>query len=96
MGLSLREERVEIEVAKSVRMLARRLQLHQVHDVDHPDFQLGQVLAQEIHRGERFKRRHIAAAGHHHIGLAALIVAGPFPDADAGGAMLDGLVHVEP
>ena len=36
------------------------------------------------------------AARHHDIGLAALVVAGPFPDADAGGAMGDGCVHIQP
>ena len=46
--------------------------------------------------GKRFQRRHIAGAGHHHIRLAALVVAGPFPDADAGGAVLDRRVHIEP
>ena len=36
------------------------------------------------------------AAGHHDIRLAASVVAGPIPDADAGGAVLDRVVHVEP
>ncbi len=54
------------------------------------------MLAQEVHRRERFERGHIAATGHHHVRLAALVVAGPFPDADAGGAMFDRLVHRQP
>ena len=56
----------------------------------------GSVLAQQIDGGERFERRHVAAAGHHHVGLAALVVAGPFPDADARRAVLDRLVHGQP
>ena len=40
--LVLGEERIEILVAQPVRMLARRLQRHQIDDVDHADFQFGQ------------------------------------------------------
>ena len=54
------------------------------------------MLAEDVDRGQRLERGHVAAAGHHHVGLAALVVAGPLPDADAGGAVLDGRVHVEP
>ena len=59
-------------------------------------FNSGNVLADKVHRRECFERGHIATARHHHIGLAALVVAGPFPDADAGAAMLDRLVHRQP
>ena len=44
--LVLGEELVEIDVAQAVRVLGLRLQLHQVDDVDHADFQVGQMLAQ--------------------------------------------------
>ena len=54
------------------------------------------MLSQQIDRGQRLERRHVAGAGHHHVGLAAAIVARPFPDADARGAVLDRRVHVEP
>ena len=54
------------------------------------------MAAHEIHCRQRFERGHIAATGHHDIGLAAFIIAGPFPNAHAGGAMLDRLVHGEP
>ena len=77
-------------------MFALRLELHQIDHVDHPDFQFGKMLPQQIDRGQGFERRHVAAARHDDIRLAALVVAGPRPDADAGGAMLDGGVHVEP
>ena len=52
------------------------------------------MLAQKIDRRQGLQRRHIAGAGHDHIGFAAPVVAGPFPDADAGGAMLDRRVHI--
>src|SRR5665647_2277637 len=45
--LVLGEDFVEIRVAQAVRVFARRLQPHQVDDVDHPDFQLGQMLAHD-------------------------------------------------
>ncbi len=77
-------------------MLARRLQLHQVHDVDDADLQIRSVLPEEIDGGERLQRRDIAAAGHHHVGLAASVVAGPLPDPEPGRAVLDRLVHRQP
>ena len=95
-GLSFGEQGVEVPVAQAVRVLARRLQLHQVHDVDDADLQLREVLAKQLDRGQRLQRGHVAAAGHDHVGLAALVVAGPVPDADAGGAVLDRLVHGQP
>ena len=52
-------------------------------------FSSGTCCAQQIDGGQRLQRRHVAAAGHHHVGLAALVVARPLPDADAGGAVLD-------
>ena len=95
-GLSLVKSVVEIHVAQPVRVLGLRLQLHQIDDVDHPDFQVGQMLAQDGDGSERLQRGHVATAGHDHVGLDALVVAGPLPDADALGAMLDGGVHRQP
>ena len=45
--LVFREQRVVVGLAEAVWVLARRLQLHQIHDVDHPDLQVGQVFAQD-------------------------------------------------
>ena len=56
----------------------------------------GSVLAQQLDRGERLERRHVAAAGHDDVGLAPLIVARPLPDADAGRAVLHRLIHRQP
>ena len=36
----LREQRVEVVIAQAVRMFARRLELHQVHDIDDAHLQL--------------------------------------------------------
>ena len=53
-------------------------------------------MAQQVDRCKGFQGRNIAGTGQHHIRLAILIVACPSPDADAGGAMLDCGVHVQP
>src|ERR1700734_3054048 len=73
------EQGVEVAVRQAVRMLTWGLQRHHINDVDDPYFQFGRMLAQELDRGQRLKRRHIAAAGHHDVGLGAAIVAGPWP-----------------
>ena len=59
-------------------------------------FRLGQVLAEDRNGGQRLQRGDVAATRHHHVRLAALIVAGPLPDADPFRAMLDGGVHGQP
>ena len=43
-----------------------------------------------------FERRHVAGGRHDDVGLAAGVVAGPFPQADSRRAVLDRLVHREP
>jgi hypothetical protein len=55
------------------------------------------VLAQQLDRRERLKRRHVAGAGHHDVRVAAVrIVGGPFPDPDTHIAVLHRLVHGQP
>ena len=95
-GLSLVKSASKSTIAQPVRVLGLRLQLHQVDDVDHADLQLRQVLAQNGDGGQRLQRGHVAAAGHDDVRRAALVVAGPLPDADALGAVLDGGVHRQP
>src|SRR5271169_1001169 len=90
------EQGVEVAVLQAVRMLAWGLQRHHINDVDDPYFQFGRMLAQELDRGQRLKRRHIAAAGHHDVRLAAAVVARPWPDAESRFAMLDRLIHRQP
>src|SRR6516162_2977494 len=50
----------------------------------------------QVHSSKRLQGGHVAAAGHHHIRLTASVIAGPFPDADAGGAVFDRLIHRQP
>ena len=90
------EKRIVIRFAQSVRMLALRLQLHQIDDIDHPDFQIGQMLAQNGNGGQNLQRGRVAAAGHHHVRLGVLVVAGPLPDANSFRAMHDCGVHGQP
>jgi len=78
-----------------MRMFARRLQSHKVHDVDDADFDVREMVAEKINGGESFERRDVSSAGQNDIWLSTLIGAGPIPDADTGRAMLDGSVHVE-
>lgn len=95
-GLVCREDRVELAHGKSVRMFFRRLILHKVDDIYDTNLQLRGVMTKEIHGGQGFQRGHVTTASHDDIGIAALIAARPVPNADAGGAMPDGLFHREP
>ncbi len=79
-----------------MRVLRLGLKLHEVNDVNHPDFELGQMLAHYRNGGERLKRGHIASTGHHNIRFGILIAARPLPDADAFGAVRYGGLHREP
>src|SRR5689334_23439208 len=72
---------IKFAIRKTVWMFTLRLQSHQVHDVNHSDFEIGKMLAQKIYRGQCFQSRHITGAGHHDVRLASLIGAGPRPDA---------------
>ena len=51
---------------------------------------------QQIDRGHDLQRRDIAGAAQHHVGSAALVVAGEWPDANALGAVLDRGFHIQP
>ena len=53
------------------------------------------LCAQQHYGGKRFHGGHVAAAGHHHFGVA-IVVGCPFPGAETGGAMRDGFVDGEP
>ena len=70
--------------------------MHQVDHIDHADLQVRRVPAQQVDGSQGFQRRNIATARHHHVGLAALIVAGPLPDSYPARAVLDRRVHVQP
>ena len=91
-----REQRVELRVRQPVGVLLLVLEAHQVHDVDEADPELRQVLPEQVHGGQRLERGDVTRARHHHVRLAALVVARPAPDADAAGAVEDRLVHRQP
>ena len=90
------EDGVEVRIGQPVRVSVRRLQRHQVDHVHHAHLHLRQLLAQQVDRRHRLQRRHVAGAGHHHVGRAAFVVARPFPDAQAGGAVAGGRLDVQP
>ena len=94
--LVLGEQRVVVGVGQTVGLLGVGFEFHQVDDVDDPDLELRHRIAQDGHGGQRFKRRGIAAAGHDKIRFFAAVIAGPFPDADALGAVLYRLFHGQP
>jgi hypothetical protein len=84
------DELVEVPIGKPVGMLGLGLQCHEVDRVDHPDLQLGWVGPQNGDRGQRLQCWHVTRAGHHHVGRAPLVVAGPLPDTDPLGEVLSG------
>ena len=94
--LILREQRIIVRLAQAVGVLAGGLQLHQIDHVDHPNFKIRQVLAQNGSSRQYLQCGCIAAASHHDVRFDVLVIAGPLPDANAFGAMDDGFVHVEP
>ena len=67
--LVFREQRVVVGLVEAVWVLARRLQLHQIHDVDHPDLQVGQVLAEDRDGRQDLQGGRVTATGHDDIGL---------------------------
>src|SRR6516165_2196753 len=90
------EQRVEIVVREPMRMLTRWLQLHKIHDVYDTHLQIRRMSAEEFHGSESLQRRDVAATNHHDIRFLATIIAGPLPDSQSGGAVLDRLVHRQP
>src|SRR5215470_13029744 len=87
---------VELVIREAVWMLTRRLQLHQINNVDDTHLEIRSVLTEEIDGCQGLKRRHIAAANHHDVRVSAAVVAGPLPDPQPGGAVLDRFVHRQP
>ena len=90
------EQRVELTVTEAVRMLGRRLQPHEVDDVDHPDRQVRQLSAQDRRRGKDFQGRGVTGAGEDNVGFVVGVAARPVPDAHTAGAMQSRLLGVEP
>src|SRR5208283_3918708 len=62
---------------------------------DEANLHLWELLLQELCGGQCLLRWDIAGGSHDEVGFAALIVAGPVPDTDALGAMLDCGIHIQ-
>ena len=93
--LVAREHCIEILVLQPMRMLARRLQGHEVDDIHDSDADVRNVVSQERYGCESFEGGNIAGAGHDHVGVAR-IVARPLPDAGADCAVANGGLDIEP
>ena len=80
-----------------LRALAGWLQNRSVADPPSAMGLWSDVVAQvvRLHRRKRFQGGDVSGAAHHHVGIAALVVARPFPNADPGRAVFDGRVHIE-
>ncbi len=87
------EQSDEVGFAHAVWMVLGREERHQVHDIHHAQLQLGDMLAQPVHRRQRLQRRHVAGACHDDIRLDAFRVAGPMPDRRPACAMVNRLVE---
>jgi len=85
---------IEVPVRQSVWMFSIRLQFEKINYIDVTNLYIGEFFPQEHNCRQRFLRRNISCRSHHNVRLAALVVAGPFPNADSLGAVLDGGIHV--
>ena len=90
------EDGIEVCIGEAVRVLARRLELHEIDHVHHANLEIGQVLSKDRRRGEDLERRGVATAGQNDVGFFTLVVARPLPDAQSLGAVDDRLIHREP
>ena len=90
------EERVELGVGQPVGVLAGGLKAHEIDDVHHAHAELGQMLAKQGDRGQRFQRRHVARTGEHDVGGGAGIVRRPFENPDAACAVKNRFVDRQP
>src|SRR5215467_14366235 len=87
------EQRVEFVIRKAMWMLTRRLQFHQIHDVNNTHLEVRSILTEEVDGSQNLKRRHVATTNHHDVRIAATIVASPLPDAQPCSTVLDRFVH---
>ncbi|CRK12876.1 hypothetical protein BN1723_009833, partial [Verticillium longisporum] len=87
------EEGGPLGVGEAVGVVGVVDELEEVDDVDAADLEVGEVRHQQVDGGERLVGRDVAARGHDDVGLGAGVGAELRPDADALGAVLDGLVH---
>ncbi len=88
-----REQAVEVPVREAVRVLAGGQELVQVDHIHEAHLERREMFPQQRHRRQRLFGGNITGAGHHHVRLRPLVVAHAGPDADALGAVHDGLLH---
>src|SRR5437867_5005500 len=93
---ALREKRIEVMVAQTMRVLTLGLKSHQVDDINDANLQCGTMPAKQIDSGQRLQRGHVATTGHDYVRFTASIIAGPVPDADTRGAVFNCLFHGQP
>src|ERR1700688_921786 len=95
-GLISRKNGIEFAIREAMAMFVGRLKGHQVNYIDDANFDARKMLAKQIHGCKCLERRNISGAGHHGIGLRALVGRRPLPNSNSNGAMLDCGIHVEP
>jgi len=78
-----------------MRMFLAWLQLEQVDNIYETDLDVRKFLAEQDGGSQRLLRRYIASRSHNEVGLTALVVAGPIPDADALRAMGNRCIHIQ-
>ena len=71
------EQGVEFGVRQPVRVLGRRLESHQVDDVDDAHLEIGQMGAEQVGGSERLQRRDIPGAREHHVRRELAV---PYPE----------------
>src|ERR1700756_424490 len=76
-------------------MFGTGLQFEEIDHIDESDLNVRKFFAEEGSRSEGLLSRNVPGGSHHHVRFTCLIIAGPIPDADAFGAMDDGLVHTQ-
>src|SRR5579864_1242885 len=76
-------------------MLARGLQFEEINHINESDLEVRKFLTQQRGRRQGLLRWNVSGGSHHEIRLAALVIAGPIPNANALGAMDDGLLHIQ-
>ncbi len=89
------EEGIEIAVGEAVRMFGVGQEAEKIDHIDEANFQVGKMLFENGDGGERFHGGNIAGAGDDDVGFLAIVGGSPIPNANAFGAVSDGVGHGE-
>ena len=79
-----------------MRMIVRHHQNAQIHHIDNPHLDAGNILLQKPRCGTGLNGRNVACASEYDIWFFAPVVGRKLPDRCASRAMFEGLVHVQP